>query len=133
MKPDSYKIFPFGPPKMRPIIQNVFKTVTSLLQSEWQNKKQNLYAKKMEQRIRAIPLTFEDSNRMIKFKNCADSNSTLQCKIQHNFWSKKKNEQLVIRGYQIMNHFRAGSRSPGSVKELSILNVSENLDLDPPL
>ena len=95
--------------------------------------KQNLYAKKMEQRITAIPLTFEDSNRMIKFKNCADSNSTLQCKIQHNFWSKKKNEQLVIRGYQIMNHFRAGSRSPGSVKELSILNVSENLDLDPPL
>ena len=38
MKPDSYNILPFGPPKMRPIIQNVFKTVTSLLQSEWQNK-----------------------------------------------------------------------------------------------
>lgn len=55
MKPDSYKIFPFGPPKMRPIIQNVFKTVTSLLQSELQNKNKIYTPKKWNRGLGQFP------------------------------------------------------------------------------
>ena len=46
MKPESHNNFPFGAPKKSPVTENVFETVSSLLQSKWQNKNEICKPKK---------------------------------------------------------------------------------------
>ena len=133
MKPESHNNFPFGAPKKSPVIENVFETVSSLLQSKWQNKNEIYKPKKLSMGLGQLPWNLKT---VIEWSNFITLLILIKlCSAKYNivFNLRKKNEQIVIRGYQVMSHFRGGSRSPSSLKEFSILNVSEILDLDPPL
>ena len=55
MKPESHNNFPFGAPKKSPVIENVFETVSSLLQSKWQNKNEIYKPKKLSIGLGQLP------------------------------------------------------------------------------